>query len=50
MDPIVPESGQEDNVHESEYSEVTSKNEQECKEYDLNEAVRKGFRKLRTFY
>ena len=48
--PIVPKSGQQGNVHKNEDSEATSKSGQECEENDLNEAVRKCFRKLRTFH
>ena len=45
MDPIVSETSQQENVHESEDSEITSKSEHESEENDLDEAVRKGLRK-----
>ena len=34
MDPVVFESGQQGNVHESEDCEATSKSEQDCEEND----------------
>lgn len=51
MDPLVPESGQQENEHEIEDSKAISKSEQEREENDgsehLNEAVRKVSGKLR---
>ena len=45
MDSIVSETSQQENVHESEDSEITSKSEHESEENYLDEAVRKGLRK-----